>query len=50
MSSLLATLVSLAALALTSCGGEDGRAHRLPPETFIDDKPAAVTNRVSRGR
>src|SRR4051812_28859895 len=44
--SLLATCVSLSALALASCGGGDGRAHRLPPDTFIEDKPAAITNQT----
>src|ERR1041384_2824466 len=36
----------LGAAASTLLGCSDGASHREPPDTFIDDKPAALTNQA----
>src|SRR5262249_22321007 len=32
--------------SLVACGGEDNGGRRLPPDTSIDDQPAAITNQT----
>src|SRR5262245_23191846 len=42
---VMRTLGIAVLVSLVGCGGEDG-SRRLPPDTQIDDKPAALTNQT----